>query len=86
MTEDQGLHKQFYLASKPDSNNSGTYTTLKKFSALSKIDLEKCKCAHVYLIDCQVSVIECNKRVCKITHTHTYMYAVYVCIYVCCMI
>lgn len=63
MTEDQGLHKQFYFVSKPVSNNSGTYLTLEKFSALSKIDLKKWKCAYVYLIDCQVSVKECNQRV-----------------------
>lgn len=63
MTEDQGLHKQFYLASKPVSNNSGTYLISEKFSALSKIDLKKWKCAYEYLIDCQVSVIVCNKKV-----------------------
>jgi len=35
VTEDQGLHKQFYLVSKSDPMNSGAHLTLENFSILS---------------------------------------------------
>lgn len=62
-TEDQGFHEQSYLVSNSDSTNSGAHSNLGKFFTLSSIDLKKCKCVYVYIIDYKVSVTECNVRV-----------------------
>lgn len=57
MTEDQEFHEQSYFVSNSDSVNSGAHSNLGKFFTLSSIDLKKCKCVYVYIIDYKVSVM-----------------------------